>query len=250
MSAIALERGDWLPAIRPLPAGQAVAAVGDVHGQDDLFAALSRGLVREMADASHTTFVQLGDVVDRGPGSIAALRRARLGVPGVECVTIMGNHEDSMLRALLSGDKQEATLWRDCGGVDTLAELGFSMKDPDWRTKFAKALGNPFVEWLISLPKCYRLGDLLFVHAGINPDLPLARQDAKTLMWTRRPFIDSPGPYPDNVAIIHGHTPQRTLDLSHPHRINLDTGAFRTGVLSGLVVVGDRMRSVQAVRQG
>jgi serine/threonine protein phosphatase 1 len=62
------------------------------------------------------------------------------------------------------------------------------------------------------------------------------------------PWLDSPGPYPENVAVIHGHTPVASVDLSHPHRVNLDSGAFRSGVLSALVVSEDRMRLVQASR--
>ncbi len=248
MTAVRLTRGEWVQAIRPLAPDQAVAAIGDVHGQDDLFAALRAELARDLSRAAQATFLQLGDVVDRGPRSLAALRRARQGLPGVECVTLMGNHEDRMLRALLTGDDREAALWLDFGGGATLAETGLSAADPDWRDRLRLALGARMMDWLVGLPQAHRVGDLLFIHAGIDPAVPLDRQDSETMMWVRKPFLQSPGPYPGNVAVIHGHTPQPAVALDHPHRINLDTGAFRTGVLSGLLVEGDRMQVVQALR--
>lgn len=243
-----IRRGDWTAAIRPLAERQAVAAIGDVHGQDDLFAALLDALLPDLQAARESSLVQLGDLVDRGPGSVAALRRARAGLPGVACVTLMGNHEDRMLSAILTEDPHEKAMWLEFGGGETLAELGVADDRPDWRQAFAGALGRDVIDWLTQLPQLHRIGDLAFVHAGIEPGLPLSEQSPRTLMWTRRPWLESRGPYDDGVAVIHGHTPQPDVDLSHLHRINLDTGAFHTGVLSALLIVGDRMRVVQAVR--
>ncbi len=219
-----------------------------MHGQDDLFAALIGEVRHALLRAEQATLVQLGDIVDRGPASLLSLRRARLGIPGVESVTLMGNHEDAMMRALLSEDRQDAALWLEYGGDATLAEAGLTARDPDWRGGLLNALGKPMVTWLVSLPKMFRLGDLLFVHGGIDPRLPLARQDPRALMWMRSPFIESRGPYDQNVAVIHGHTPQASLSIRHPHRINLDTGAFASGVLSALLIHGDRMRTIQVSR--
>lgn len=248
MSAIAIRRGPWRRAIRPLPAGVAAAAIGDVHGQLDLFEALTDALAEALAAAADATLVQLGDIVDRGPCAIAAFERARRGLDGVRFVTLMGNHEDRMIRAMLTGDDRELALWLQFGGDRTLAEAGVSPDDPDWAAAFVAVLGAEPVDWLVTLPKMARVGDLVFVHAGLDPAASLEAQEPETLMWTRRPWLESAGPYAEAVAVIHGHTPQPDVDLDHPHRINLDTGAFRSGVLSGLVVVGDAMRLVQAIR--
>lgn len=248
MSAIAIHRGPWRPAIRPLAPGEAVAAIGDVHGHDDLFAALVDAIAEDLAGAASARIVQLGDLVDRGPASLSALKRARAGLAGTPTVALMGNHEDRMLRAIFGRDPREREAWLGFGGVETLASAGVDADDPDWPERFADVLGPDLIGWLAALPRKVRLGDLLFAHAGIDPDVPLDHQSDHTLMWTRWPWLDSAGPYPENVAVIHGHTPTIPLDLKHPHRVNLDTGAFRTGLLTGLVILGDRMRSVQAVR--
>lgn len=248
MSAILISRTDWRPAIRPLDPREAVAAIGDVHGHDDLFAALSEALADEISGADRATFVQLGDLVDRGPDSRGALLRAKQGVPGLDCVTLLGNHEDRMLRVALGCAGDEADVWLDFGGRETLASFGLEPQG-DWPLELAAALARDgLMEWLAELPTTLRLGSLFFVHAGIDPERGLDAQERRTLMWTRRPFLDSTGPYPEAVAVIHGHTPTAPVALDHPHRVNLDTGAFRTGVLSGLVIAGDQMRLVQAMR--
>jgi serine/threonine protein phosphatase 1 len=239
---------DWRPAIRPLAAGEAVAAIGDVHGQDDLFGALVDALAEDLASRSAApVIIQLGDLVDRGTGSIDALRRAQRGAPGVEFVTLMGNHEDCMLRAL-GGNDDEARRWFGCGGATTLAEVGLTPEDPDWRERFRSAVGDATLGWVGGLPAMRRIRDLLFVHGGIDPHAPLSDQDRATMMWIRGPFLESAGPYAEDVAVIHGHTPQKRVDLDHPHRVNLDTAAFRSGLLSALMIVGDRMRLAQAIR--
>lgn len=142
----------------------------------------------------------------------------------------------------------EAQAWLTYGGRETLASAGVSPDAPDWGAALAKALGPDLVDWLVGLPAMARVGDIVFVHAGLDADAPLDAQERSTLMWTRSPWLDSPGPYDGGVAVVHGHTPQPGVDLSHPHRVNLDTGAFKSGVLSALLVAGDRMRVVQAVR--
>lgn len=247
MTAIVVRRGDWLPAIRPLGPDAAVAAVGDVHGHDDLFAALIDALAEDVSASPRATFVQLGDLVDRGPSSLAALRRARAGLACAASVTLMGNHEERMLRAL-GGDPDAQAGWLDFGGDATLESAGVDPDDPDWPARLRDALGDDLLGWLTALPLSHRIGGLLFVHAGIDPEAPLDRQLPKTLIWTRWPWLDSSGPYPEGVAVIHGHTPQAEVELTHKHRINLDTGAYRWGTLSGLVIAGDRMRLVQATR--
>ncbi len=248
MSSIAIHRGPWRPAIRSLAEGEAIAAIGDVHGHDDLFAALTEAISEDFAGAASARIVQLGDLVDRGPASLSVLKRARAGLAGVPTVVLMGNHEDRMLRSVFGADPQEREAWLGFGGRETLASACVDASDPKWPERFADALGPDLTGWLAALPRKVRIADLLFAHAGIDPAIPLDRQSDHTLMWTRWPWLDSAGPYPENVAVIHGHTPTIPLDLGHPHRINLDTGAFRTGLLTGLVILGDRMRSVQAAR--
>lgn len=246
--AIAIERREWLPAIRTLPKGTLAVAIGDVHGRADLLAALHG----EIADLAATLkpreaqLIHLGDLVDRGPGSIAALRLARAGVAGMNAVTLIGNHEERMFGVLETPDPVEMESWLGYGGRTVLAEAGID-PDGDWRGPLRDALGEDLLAWARSNPRSHRVGDVLFVHAGIDPKRPLSRQDPKDLVWIRKPFTESPGPYDEGVAVIHGHSPVKMLDLSHPHRIDLDTAAYSSGKLTALAIFEDRMRVLQAV---
>src|SRR5690606_20364862 len=79
----------------PIPAGQRVYAVGDVHGCRDRLADLHAEIARhDKASApAEVTVVHLGDLVDRGPDSAGAVAAVMAGppVPGAHHVVLMGN---------------------------------------------------------------------------------------------------------------------------------------------------------------
>jgi serine/threonine protein phosphatase 1 len=67
--------------------------------------------------------------------------------------------------------------------------------------------------------------------------VPLEGQNEETCLWIRERFLRAgPGDLPAHV--VHGHTPHwadkpdARLPELLPHRTNLDTGAFMTGVLT------------------
>lgn len=238
-------RFDWQPAIRSIPEGSFVTAIGDVHGHADLLANMHDAIRRELDEIGpdEATVIHLGDLIDRGPQGRKALLLARQGLDGVTNITLRGNHEDRIL-AYLGGSEQAVGPWVDAGGGDVFREMELE----PWRVtpqEFRARFGEDLALWLESTPFMHRIRQLLFVHAGIDPSLPLDRQDPHTLMWTRREWLDQPGPYPEGVAVIHGHIPRRTIDFRSRHRIDLDSGVTTWGVLSALVISGDRMRLLQ-----
>jgi len=247
---IAITRSRPWPALRRPPADTAVAAMGDVHGQLDLFQALRDALVRDLAETGcrRRILVQLGDLADRGTRGVACLDLARQPIEGVEAVTLLGNHDEFLHDAATGGRRYPQMAWLANGGDAVLEELSVA-PGRGLEGRLSAALGAERIEFLAGLPRLYRVGQLVFVHAGIDPDLPLDEQDPEDLVWIRERFLLHPGPYDQNVGVIHGHTPQALPDLSHPHRIGLDTGAFFTGILSALVLAGERMHLVQAVRE-
>ncbi|WP_051249414.1 metallophosphoesterase [Inquilinus limosus] len=245
-------RDPWRPAIRPLPPGRAVAAIGDVHGQADLLEAMHRLVATEFAAlpaGTDCTLIHLGDLVDRGPENRRALALARGGIAGAETITLLGNHDDRMV-AVLDGAADHGSLqfWLTYGGDRVLIECGVTELAGDWRGRVRAAIGPDVLGWLRGCPVSHRIGDLLFVHAGIDPQRPLAEQDRHTLLWIRDPFLEWRRPFPENVAVIHGHTPVESLELGHPHRIDVDTGAFATGCLSAVLIHGERMRGLRVWR--
>ena len=246
---IAIDRSPWHPAVRPLGHDEWVAAIGDVHGNADLLEALHGALAEDVAVAAPTaaTVVHLGDLVDRGPENRRSVMLARRGVPGALNVTLKGNHEDRMLAELAhAGDFVDAR-WLAFGGDGLFAECGVEPV-AGWRPRFRQAFGPDLVDWLAGRPLSHRIGPLLFVHAGIDPFVDLGLQDPRTLMWIRESWWHHPPPYPEHVAVIHGHVPVPAVDLGHPHRLAIDTKAYATGVLTALVFHGDRMRTVATRR--
>jgi serine/threonine protein phosphatase 1 len=73
------------------------------------------------------------------------------------------------------------------------------------------------------------------VHAGIRPNVPIERQDPVDLLWIRQEFLE--WPHMHEAIVVHGHTPVPHPDVRH-NRINIDTGAWRSGVLTCVVLEG------------
>ena len=194
-----------------------VVAIGDVHGCYDLLVEAVKPHLNTNVELIFT-----GDLFDRSPqpdgdAKVLTKVRAMQNTPllyGLYGVTVLrGNHEQLLIDAI--NDPEKRDIWEYNGG------------NPDF-LGFAKAN----LDWLESLPYYAVRGKYLFVHAGVRPQIPLYAQDSQDLLWIRAPFIsdtDHELPY----TIVHGHTPVHGGEPEvHPHRINIDTGAFFSGVLT------------------
>ena len=85
-------------------------------------------------------------------------------------------------------------------------------------------------------------GDFFFCHAGIRPGVPLDRQSRDDLVWIRDRFLDHAGLHPK--VVVHGHTPHAEPQIL-ANRVNVDTLAYQSGLLSGLVVDGTEKRLIE-----
>lgn len=239
-------RSEWMPSIREIDEETAICAIGDVHGCADLLKEMHVGIAQEfdLISPSAAYCIHLGDLIDRGPESLRALRMAMQGIPGATNCTLIGNHEHRLLQLLRTPDAKMMDRWLMNGGTEFFEELGVDPRDR-WEDRVSELLGGHIIEWLHSLPLKLQLGKLLFVHAGIDVEVPIDHQAAETLAWIREPWLSSTGPYENGLAVIHGHTPIADVHLGNQHRINLDSGACETGVLSALLIHGGRMKLLQ-----
>lgn len=229
--------------------GRVVYAIGDIHGHLDLLDDLLDMIARDFAGlkrADRPVLVFVGDYVDRGPASrevvdrLIALVTASAQQGGFEVRALMGNHEQTMLSFL---DNAEAgAAWIEFGGGETLTSYGVTRPvgrvDQDaWRdiqAHFQAQVPAGHVAFLQGLELSARYGDYFFVHAGVRPGVPLDRQTPEDLMWIRNDFLTQPHKLP--CVVVHGHTPDEEPFIG-PDRINIDTGAYATGVLTAVRLI-------------
>ena len=228
-----------------LPDGLRVYAIGDVHGRDDLLAAMERQIEDDLAHRpppAETLVVMLGDYIDRGPDSAAVIERLATGRFGrLPARCLLGNHEEALLRFL--ADPVGGAAWLNWGGRATLASYGLDADvadSPAALRRLAIDLGEAMpvrhLAFLDELELSIELGGFLFVHAGIRPGIALEAQSPADLLTIRQPFLASRRRGPHRV--VHGHTIADEVEVL-PDRIGVDTGAYATDKLSCVVIEGE-----------
>lgn len=241
------------PRLPAVPAGTRYYVIGDIHGRLDLYDALIAEIERDIAASTdlEARVVLLGDLVDRGPDSAGVIARTQAWQQQRNVRVLIGNHEDMFLASF---ERPEALRhFVKHGGRETILSFGLSKK------RFAALTIEELFQRLPALvPQSVRdyiaafeamiiAGDYVFVHAGIDPQMPLDEQKRSDLMWIRERFLGHEGPL--EKVVVHGHTIfDRVMDCGN--RIGIDTGAFRSGVLTALVLEGDQRRILQACARG
>ncbi|MDR5899777.1 symmetrical bis(5'-nucleosyl)-tetraphosphatase [Halomonas vilamensis] len=125
--------------------------IGDLHGCHKEFVALLETLA---FNPDRDRLWLVGDLVNRGPGSLECLREAR--ALGARCV--LGNHDFHLLVAARGGGKLRKN--------DTLEDI---LNAPD---------RDALLDWLQQQPLTMREDDTLMVHAGILPSWSLTHAQA------------------------------------------------------------------------
>lgn len=219
-----------------------IYAVGDIHGHLDK---LDQALARIEADGgADAPVVFLGDLVDRGPASCQVIDRLLEGrAAGRDWTVLLGNHDRLFLDFL-----EEGRIWSEhiksgvswlnprMGGAVTLASYGVEASEEAPALEAARAaVPEAHREFLRSLPRLHEVGDLLFVHAGIDPRKPLDWQDPVDLIWIRDRFLNYRDPLP--WLVVHGHS---AVDYPEHcgNRVNLDGGAGHGRDLIPAVIEG------------
>ena len=192
--------------------------IPDIHGRDDLLGeAIAAITARSGGEAG--AIVTLGDYVDKGPDSKQVIDRLLRGIAaGWSLIALKGNHDAMMVEALRDSAKMAS--WMEKGGDAALASYG---GDP-------AAVPQSHIGWLDRLLLMHLDTHRLYVHAGIDPEVPLDRQSEATLLWKRYPkgFSEGFG----KLHVVHGHDNFPDGPLLYEGRRNLDTLAWRTGRLT------------------
>jgi predicted phosphodiesterase len=216
---------------------QRTIIVGDVHGCSDEL----QLLLRRCGYAKGDRVVIAGDLVAKGPDSQGVVQFAREN--GV--LAVLGNHD-----AFALAHRHEGAAPSQQGRRSYIA----SLQAADW-------------EYLQGLPLYLRLGavkpgerDVLVVHAGLVPGVPLDRQKREHVLSLRS--IDGTGE-PTSRLLVHfpwaarwqgperlvfGHDAVRGLQ-QWPLALGLDTGCVYGRLLTALILPEGELVQLAAVRR-
>ena len=227
--------GEWIAAPLRLPPGRSEFVVGDVHGcREQLEAVLEVG--RSVSGGAHLTL--LGDLADRGPDSLGAIRTASDAIDGwrrrgLGATLLPGNHEQMLLGTVLDTRSHHGGLLLRNGGewlYDLCVQEGRGRFDaPTVRSRLQAALGERAWSMLTqdgamlgeddAAPVLHRrVGNVILMHGGVHPQAgdpelwietagPMGFDDDHPL-WIREPFLEHPGAFGDGLFVVHGHTPE------------------------------------------
>ena len=190
------------------PPPRRIVAVGDLHGDFDVWLAIARaaGLADDEGrwTGDQTVLVQLGDLTDRGPDSLKIIRHLQAletaaAKAGGKVVVLLGNHEAMNvigdLRYVHPGEyeafadrsskRRRELTWRAnreqiLAGYRTLdPEIGEDEAKARWfeQTPLGKLEhrrawwpGGELGQWAAGLPVVVKIGSTLFVHGGLSAE--------------------------------------------------------------------------------
>lgn len=236
---------------RPLPRERLVMdmretvvyAVGDVHGCYDELRALERKIELDaQAFRGRKIIIMLGDYVDRGPNSRRVIEHLMAPPPkGFMRVCLAGNHEAAML-AYLDGHLSREP-WLRVGGRETLFSYGVDPErlaslyasDDEVDERIRETIPASHIAFMRTLPVMVCSEKFVFVHAGIRPGIALEAQDEADLLNIREEFFRAA--HSLDRWVVHGHTIVDVPKLDG-RRLDIDTGAFQSGRLTALRIVG------------
>lgn len=247
-------------------------AIGDVHGCVEQLSELLKNIPEVAWHSPKTRLVFLGDIICRGPSSLSALAKwsdPRLDAMFYKVHRLAGNHEQLLM--LSTGDDEVAksaeAKWMSIDGasfVDELRRHTGRQDAPLTRNLLAEAAGELVMRRLDDLEQHVRIGNVIFVHAGIDPSLDAARSLAlpwkvfggNHWAWIQEPFLTWRGGF-GGLMVVHGHTPPAKHCLmsgySDPHivqhdRLSLDGGSALTGIVTAAQIEDGRYRLLRSRR--
>lgn len=217
-----------------------IYAIGDVHGEYDLF----QKLVAHYDPSIHQ-LVLLGDLNDRGPRTKECFLLGMKLVKETNAVYLRGNHEEYFLQFLQAPEDWYAPYVRNRGKETFESLLHPGATEEYSPTEIAMMIRSRYpelIDFLCERPIYYEWEEYLFVHAGVDLTKKDWRQTSdRDFLWIREPFHT--GKNNTGKMIVFGHTitpmlhgDMQTTDLWYgDNLIGIDGGAVFGGSLHGVV---------------
>lgn len=167
------------------PAGRRVLAVSDIHGN----LAFLKGLLEKVAFSPEDILVLVGDLLEKGPESLATLRCCMELGKTHTVYALRGNCDDLLCRYLDSGGERDESFFRlyyEVWGEKSLlaqmaAEAGLPLRGPEDLAEVRRQFPERFPEevaYLRAMPTILESEDCFFVHGGIPREDRLEELDA------------------------------------------------------------------------
>ena len=204
-------------------------AIGDIHGCSRAFDQLLAMVQPQPEDI----IITLGDYLNKGPDSYGVIERLiQLSITH-QLIALKGNHELELLQARhhnFDGSVESQLL-----GIETLISYSLPEREP--------TLANiPDTHWEFLEQTCldgWETEHHIFVHANLDPKLPLSHQSDYHLFWEK---FTQPNPHYSGKTMICGHTSQKSgLPINLGYAICIDTWACGRGWLTCLDVYGGQV---------
>ena len=191
-------------------------AIGDIHG---CYYTLKSLIDKLNINKETDILIFTGDYIDRGKYSYEVLEYLRKLQKEINCICLLGNHEDMTINALESNDKQ---LWKMNGGTKTITSYYRNNK-----------LLKTHLNWLKSLPLYYETDKYIFCHAGL-PKTLLKDNSKNDMLWDIDWIFNKAEP--NEKQVIFGHYQNEKVFKTINGNIGIDTGCWYGGKLSALVI--------------
>lgn len=228
-----------------------VFVVGDIHGCNEELNILLSKLTDEEHLTADDRVVFLGDYIDRGPdskGVIDTLIQFKNKFP--DTIFLRGNHEDILLCSLklksnTLGYGSQAHMSN--GGIGFYKSYGVDVNIPSTIYTFLNAIPAAHIEFIKDTKLIAECESGVFVHAGIQPNIPLEYQTEETILWVREYWIQSEVSI--GKTVYYGHTPGNSISYDLPYKVCLDSGCVFGKYLSCLEITENKEITVKAAKR-
>jgi len=207
--------------------------IGDIHGRID---ALKEVLKASKFNYHNDKLIVLGDIVDGGPDAFLVIEEL---IQIENLVFVIGNHDRWFMNYLRKGDAPE--LWVQQGGQVTIESYKgtVGMRNAIHDTRDVKDLIVPTThqEFLNRGVYYHEEDNMVFVHGGFNPTLPIEYQRDVNLCWDRELIDFAIGHKIEGwEKVFVGHSTTLCFGTTLPRQRNnlwmMDTGAGHCGKLT------------------
>lgn len=210
-----------------------ICVMTDLHGTYKAFEKVYTELEKTFSFNKKVLYIILGDSCDRGEKSFELYKKFQKinKMKNRKVIHLLGNHEQMLLNSI--NNREYLNLWLSNGGVETIFSFDKKMKKKffpitennnyekllDTGYNFSKEFPD-YYNYILNFPHIVVSQNYIFVHAGIDFNVPLKEQDKEKLLWRRdywQKFNNT------GKKVFHGHTPVKKV-CGTKNCINLDTG--------------------------